>query len=241
MSTRPSVGGAAGADQLFLARAHARHDQGALIERQDLAERVVAPHRDDPRGARPSAPRAGCRNRRGRSSREASRRLRRISSRSSALMKGPEHHRDRPDRGPRPVSRGRRSPDAADRRRRPPPPTVTSRAVARYAREGREPARSRNLAAQKARPGDAGREARRCPASPCQRIVEIAAGHRPRRRRRALRAWAERRRAPIRPSAGAGESITSRKPSTSVVPAGLQPVPASVRARRAGRAAPCRR
>ena len=49
--TRPELGGALGADGLLQARRRARHDQRALVEGQDLAERVVAAHGDD--AARP--------------------------------------------------------------------------------------------------------------------------------------------------------------------------------------------
>ena len=44
--TRPELGRALGAQRLLLARLGARHQQRRLAEREDLAEGVVAAHRD---------------------------------------------------------------------------------------------------------------------------------------------------------------------------------------------------
>jgi hypothetical protein len=44
---QPEAGGGPGPQELLRARRHARHDQAPLLERQDLAERVVAAEADD--------------------------------------------------------------------------------------------------------------------------------------------------------------------------------------------------
>src|SRR5205823_6574012 len=42
------LGRAPGADELFLARLDARHDESRLVKREDLTERIIAAHADNP-------------------------------------------------------------------------------------------------------------------------------------------------------------------------------------------------